>query len=373
MSPAASHLDAHVDRLQRGQHLDHAGAEALAEAIVGGALDEERTGAALLALRAKGESPGEILAFARALLQRAISPPGLDHLRDRPVLDIVGTGGDGSGSLNISTAAALVTGAAGRGRLVVVKHGNRAVSGRCGSADVLGALGLPVPIPDARLAACVDAANFAFLFAPRHHPALAALAPLRRRLGVRTIFNLLGPLVNPARPSHALIGACSLADARTLGGALVELHAHRCLAVVSTNGWDEATPICPFHTFEHARGGRPASPTGPTPGPAHSPQVGVPTPAIERSAADFDLPPCDAAALAGGDAAHNAGAIHRMLAGERSPFRDAVVLNAALALLTAGVESDPRVAAARAAEAIDSGAARDALQRLLTAAGGGRS
>lgn len=193
----------------------------------------------LVALRAKGETPEEVRGFARAMrdLARPFAlPPGL------LAADIVGTGGDGSGSLNLSTGAALVAAAAG---LPIVKHGNRSVSSKSGSADVLEALGVTLPLDPGSARGLLDATGFTFLFAPYFHPAMKAIGPVRRALGVRTIFNILGPLTNPAIPPFGLVGAHDLASARLMADALSGLSLQRYF-VVHGAGWDEPTPLLPL-------------------------------------------------------------------------------------------------------------------------------
>src|SRR3979411_1399525 len=236
-------------------------------------------GAILAALRTKGVIADEVRGFARAmrrLARRPQIPPGLR------AIDVVGTGGDASGSLNISTGTALLTAACG---VPVVKHGNRSVSSRCGSADVLEALGLAIA-PDAQAAvACREAPGFTFLFAPHYHPATKAIAPIRAALGVRTVFNILGTLVNPAQPPLHLVGAFSLEVARLIADTFQGLPIERTFVVHGAAGWDEPTPICPFTLFD-LRPGRF--------------EVRVHAPA------EYGLAPCGVSDLAGGDAAHNA-------------------------------------------------------------------
>src|SRR6185503_7596202 len=193
----------------------------------------------LAALRSKGETPAELAGFAHGLLARARTVPRSLAL---PCVDTAGTGGDGTHSFNFSTAAALLVASLG---IPVAKHGNRSVSSRCGSADLIAALGLPAPADPLEAGARLARDGFVFLFAPHFHPALRALSPVRRELGVRTVFNLLGPLVNPARPSHQLIGAASSELARRLAGAAGRLGLARAF-VVHGAGFDEATPCGPF-------------------------------------------------------------------------------------------------------------------------------
>jgi anthranilate phosphoribosyltransferase len=231
-----------------------------------------------------------------------------------------------------------------------VKHGNRSVSSRCGSADVLEALGVEIPADGERAAACLEATGFTFLFAPHYHPATRAIAPIRAALGVRTVFNILGPLVNPAQPPLHLVGAFSLEVARLMAETFQGLPIERTFVVHGAGGWDEPTPIGPFTVFDVR--------------PGHV-EVGV------RSPADYGLAACSAADLAGGDAPYNARALRAVLEGEdRGAHRDCLLLGTALALEVAGEARAPREGMARAAAAIDSGAARRLLEALRHVHGG---
>ena len=295
-------------------------------------------GALLAALAAKGVVAEELRGLAQAMRRLARRPALPAGLR---AIDIVGTGGDLSGSLNISTGSALLTAACG---VPVVKHGNRSVSSRSGSADVLEALGLAIPLDAEAAGACFAATRFTFLFAPHYHPATGAIAPIRAALGVRTVFNILGPLVNPAQPRLHLVGAFSLDVARLMADTFSGLPIERTFVIHGAAGWDEPTPIGPFTVYD-VRPGRV--------------EVGVRTPA------DYGLSACTAADLAGGDAQHNARALRAVLYGEqRGAHRDCLLLGAALALELAGVTADPREGMLRAAAAIDGGAARRLLEAL---------
>ena len=324
-----------LERVLRGGVLGEDEAYALMCALAEAAVAPALAGALLAALRARGERPEEVRGFARALLDRAVDP-GLT--RAGPYVDIVGTGGDGSGSLNLSTGAALLAAAAG---LTVVKHGNRAVSSRSGSADVLEALGLTLSREGAD--AALTASGFTFLFAPHYHPAMKAVAPVRRAMGVRTIFNVLGPLVNPARPQRMLVGAYSPAAARLMAAALSKLDVERAYVVHGAPGWDEPTPVGPFLRLDV----RPGAVVEQTVDPL-----------------DYGVPRCAPRDLAGGDAAENAATLRAVLRGEaRGPARDALVLGCALALEIAGVASGAAAAEAASA-AIDDGRAAGTLARL---------
>jgi anthranilate phosphoribosyltransferase len=331
-----------IEQVLEGRDLDESTAERLLCALAAGGLPAAQQAGLLVALRAKGESVAELVGFARGMLALARGPL---PRRGSLLVDTCGTGGDGSGSFNLSSAAALLVAALG---IPVAKHGNRAVSSRCGSADLMQALGIPFP-DDARAAGALLARRgFVFLFAPHFHPAAAALAMLRRELGLRTAFNLLGPLVNPARPSHQLCGAFSPEAARKLAPASSALGVGRAFVVHGAGGLDEATPVGPFLLLEA---------TG----------AGVREHVLDPRA--FGLPPCRPEDLAGGDAAQNAGRLEALLRGERGPLRDALVLNAALVLLLVGRERDARAAARIAGQALDDGRTR-ALLCALRADGG---
>jgi anthranilate phosphoribosyltransferase len=300
------------------------------------------TGALLAALRIKGATAAEVRGFARAMRELA-RRPGI--AADAPLADVVGTGGDGSQSLNLSTGAALLAAASG---VRVAKHGNRSVSSRCGSADVLEALGLALPPDEHAAAACLERTGFTFLFAPHFHPAMKAIAPVRAALGVRTIFNLLGPLSNPAQAPYALIGAWSLEVARLMAETLAGMPIRRMFVVHDDGGWDEPTPAAPFTLLDVRPG-----------------VVGE----SRRSAADFGLPACRAVALAGGDAAHNARRLAAVLRGaERGGHRDALVMGAALVCEVTGIAASGREGARLAEAAIDDGRAARLLDAIAAPA-----
>jgi anthranilate phosphoribosyltransferase len=262
-------------------------------------------------------------------------PPGA------ATVDTVGTGGDGSGSFNLSTGAGLLAAACGAR---VVKHGNRSVSSRCGSADLLERLGMPLPLGEAAAMACLGALNFTFLFAPAYHPAMKMVAPVRGALGVRTVFNLLGPLTNPAAPPYQLIGAFSLDAARLLAETLSGMPIERAFVVHGEPGWDEASPVGEFVLYDV----RPGSVT-----------------MSRRAPEDYGLPRCRAEDLAGGDAAHNARELRRVFGGEETgAHRGALLMGTSLVLEVTGLARDAAEGAARAAEALDSGAAEAFLERF---------
>jgi anthranilate phosphoribosyltransferase len=325
-------------------------AEAEAQELLGHLTNAETApamaGAILAALRSKGVVADELRGFAltmRSLARRPDIPP------DARAIDIVGTGGDSSGSVNISTGTSLLVAACG---LPVVKHGNRSVSSRAGAADVLEVLGLKIPMDEKVAGACYRATNFTFLFAPYFHPAMKAVAPVRAALGVRTIFNILGPLANPAQPPFHVIGAYSRDVAQLMANTLAGLNIERTFVVHGAQGWDEPTPIGPFMLYD-VRPGR----------------VDVST----RDPVEHGFKTCAARDLAGGDAQHNARALRDVLTGEdRGAHRDCLLLGAGLALEVAGVAKNLREGAERAAHAIDSGASARVLEKIA-AFGGAQS
>jgi anthranilate phosphoribosyltransferase len=327
-----------LQQLCAARHLSEAEAQELLAHLTDPDLPAAMAGALLAALATKGVVADELRGFARAMRARARHPGTPAALR---AIDIVGTGGDASGSYNISTGTALLTAACG---LPVVKHGNRSVSSRCGSADVLEALGVAIPADPQATAACLAATGFTFLFAPHYHPATARVAPIRAALGVRTVFNILGPLVNPAAPPLQLVGAFSPAVGRLIAETFAGLPLERAFVVHGAGGWDEPTPIGPFTVFDVRPGSVSES---------------------VRSPSDYGLRACSAAELAGGDAQYNARALRAVLTGaDRGAHRDCLLLGTALALEIAGIEPEPRRGVARAALAIDGGAAGALIEAL---------
>ena len=330
-----------LDRLLDGASLSESEAAQLLTTLTDAQLAPALAGALLAALRAKGVTAEELRGFARRM--RALARrPELPSLSD--AVDIVGTGGDRSGSLNLSTGAALLVAACG---LPVFKHGNRSISSRAGSADVLEALGLPLPLDEKAAGRCFAALGFTFLFAPYYHAATRSIAPVRAALGVRTVFNILGPLSNPAEPPFLVVGAFDADTAELIARALQGTHIKRAFVIHGADGWDEPTPVGDFTLFD----------VGPD---------GVRR--EQRSPSAYGLASCASHELAGADADYNARELRRVLCGERpaarDPHRDALLLGAALALEVSGREPTPRAALARAAAAIDSGAARELLARL---------
>lgn len=324
--------------LLTGDDLSESDAYELMIALTDEALPAARAGALLALLHAKGESAAEIRGFARAMRALAIKP---EIPADFRCIDIVGTGGDGSGSYNLSTGSALLTAACG---LPVAKHGNRSVSSKSGSADVLAALGMPMPLDVEQSARVLREHNFTFFFAPQFHPAMKAIAPIRAALGVRTVFNILGPLANPTEPPFHVIGAFSEAIARKMADTLAGLPAERSFLIHGEPGWDEATPAGDFLLLD------------------------VRTDSVSESRRrpeDYGVARCTPDALAGGNADENARALRAVLTGkDQGPHRDALLMGAALALEVSGDVATPMQGMQRARAAIDSGAAAKLLDAL---------
>ena len=318
-----------LDDLLRGTDMTIAQAEALVHELTGGEVEPATAGAVLAALRAKGETAEEVRGFARAMRSLA-TDPAIDVTG---AVDVVGTGGDRSGSLNLSTGSALVVAASG---VPVVKHGNRSMTSQSGSADILEELGLPMPLNEDQARRLFQTTGFTFLFAPHFHPAMAAVGPVRRALGVRTVFNILGPLTNPAAPRHMVIGAFDPASARLMAGALSGLGIERAFVVHGAGGWDEPSPLGEFLLFDV------------TPGRVEE---------STRRPSDLGMSVCSSEDLAGGTPAHNADRLLDVFNGERSPHRDAIVLGAALALEVTGSAPGAPEAVELAGAAIDDGKA----------------
>lgn len=310
------------------------------EAILGGAWTPVQVAGFAVALRMCGEDAETIVGAAEAM--RAAMAV-VEHQLP-VVVDTCGTGGDGSHSLNISSGAAIVVAACG---LPVAKHGNRSASSRCGSADVFEALGIPVDVPTARQADVLREAGITFLFAQAHHPALKHAAQARRELGTRTIFNVLGPLANPARATHQLVGVYDDALRPVMARALGRLGSKRAWVVRSEDGLDEVSPCAPTRVSELTTDGALVE--------------------LVVTPEDFGIARIERSAIAGADAEANARALTAIVAGQPHPARNAVVLNAAAALVVATGES-PRACAERARQAIEQGLARDALDRWKRAA-----
>ncbi len=316
--------------------LSEAEAREAALVLMTGEASPAQVGGLLMALRVRGENGAEILGFALALREMAAAFP----LAAEGLIDTCGTGGDGLATLNVSTLAGIVAAAAGAR---VAKHGNRAVSSRCGSADLLEALGVRIDGPPSTTARCIEATGFGFLFAPNYHQTLRHLAPIRRELGFRTIFNLVGPLANPARVRRQVLGVPTPAHLRPVAEALRALGAEHALVVHGSDGSDEITLCGPTAAIE-------VKPEGLCERTLHPDEAG--------------LPVCRPDDLSGGDAAENAALARRVLNGERGATHDVVVLNAAAALMVSGRARTLREGAEMARDALLSRRARSVLDRL---------
>ena len=342
-------LDALHRLANHRESLSRSEARAVMTEVLTGKCTDAQIAALLVALHMKGETVEEIVGFAEAIRAAAtplnlhenstldVSGTGRDAL-----VDTCGTGGDASGTFNISTATAFVVAGAG---VRVAKHGNRSVTSKCGSADVMEALGVNLNLPPARLAACLEQVGIAFLFAPAMHSAMKYVQPARRELRLRTVFNLLGPLTNPAGATCQVVGVYSDDLVEKLAEALSMLGLHRALVVHGSDGLDEITITGPTRIGE-VREGR------------------VQT--YEVTPEEFDLPRATLDDISGGDAALNASLIRDVLAGKKSARRDVVLLNAAAALVAAGRADHLRDAVPLAARAIDSGTALKKLEALIS-------
>ena len=327
-----------LDSLLNGEALTERQAYELMHKLAEGDLPAALAGALLAGLRAKGETADEIRGFATAMRELAIHP---SIPAGAPTVDTVGTGGDGSGSLNLSTGTGLLAAACGSR---VVKHGNRSVSSRSGSADMLECLGMPLPLHEKQAVDCLEATNFTFLFAPAYHPAMKAVMPIRGALSVRTVFNVLGPLTNPAAPPFQLIGAYSKDAAKLMAEALSGMPLERAFVVHGEPGWDEATPAGEFWLYDVS----PGSVTENT-----------------RSPEDYGLARCKPADLEGGDAEHNAKELVRVFTGDdKGAHRDALLMGTSLVLEVQGMAKDAKDGVAQAALAIDDGRAERFLAAL---------
>jgi anthranilate phosphoribosyltransferase len=324
-----------------GRDLTRAEARAAMTRIMDGEATPAQIGGFLVALRVKGETADEIAGCAEAMREHVL--PVRPQRED--LVDVVGTGGDGANTYNISTAAALVTAAGGAG---VAKHGNRAASSATGAADVLEALGFRLDLPPERIALSIDELGFGFLFAQAHHPAMRHAAPVRRELATRTVFNVLGPLTNPAGARALLLGVYSPVLARTLAQALVRLDTTRAFVVHGAGGIDELSPCGPNLVCE-----------------VHEGRVRE----YELDPAELGVPRCDPDELRGGDPQTNARALRDVLEGAGGGHRSAVLLNAAGGLAAAGRAADLGEGLELARETIDSGAAGERLNELIAFSG----
>jgi anthranilate phosphoribosyltransferase len=321
-----------LNRVIERENLSAGEAERAMYAILDGESSPTQIGAFLVALRMKGETDEEVLGFARAMRSKATPvDPGL---AGEPLLDIVGTGGDAPSTFNISTTAALVVAGAG---VKVAKHGNRSISGQCGAADVLESLGIKLVADPEQMGRSIREIGIGFLFAPALHPAMKHAQPARRDLKIRTVFNLLGPLTNPAGATRQLVGAPSEAAADLMAKALASLGVARALVVHGSDGMDEITLTGSTVALEVRAGAI-----------SH----------YDLNPSDFGRPTATLEELRGGNPAENAAITKAILEGETGPKRDIVLVNASAALVTAGRAADFKEGVTIAAESIDSGAAR---------------
>ena len=330
-------IQAALARLLDGHDLTRAEACESMRTIMRGEATQAQIAGFLVALRAKGETADEIAGCAEAMREHVLRVNPKRH----DLVDIVGTGGDGANTYNISTAAALVAAGAGA---AIAKHGNRAASSASGAADVLEALGFRLELPPERIERSIDELGFGFLFAQAHHPAMKHAAPVRRELATRTVFNVLGPLTNPAGARALMLGVYSPELTRTIADALVQLGADRAYVVHGAGGIDELSPCGPNLVCEVENGS---------------------VREYELDPLDLGVERCDPADLRGGDPQTNAAALRSVLGGSDGGHRAAVILNAAGGIAAAGHAEDLREGIVRAREAIDSGAAAARLDQLV--------
>ncbi len=337
-------MQKHLNILAGGGTLQSEEAENAMRLLMEGASEPECTAAFLLGLRTRGESLDELVAFTKIMREYAVPV----ETGDPDAIDLCGTGGDGTDTFNISTVAAIVCAGAG---VTVAKHGNRSVSSKCGSADVLEALGVKTALGKEGVEYCFEKAGMAFLFAPFFHPAMKHVMPVRRKLGVRTFFNILGPLCNPAGVRRQLTGAFDEQTAKIMAAILERLGARHVLAVHARDGLDEISLTDETRAFEARE---------------ETPAAGGPVECLLRPE-DIGFTRCTRNALAGGDSDENARIAWAVLAGEPGPRRDVVVLNAAYALSVSGKFENLAACRSAAEESIDSGTAQDTLERLAHA------
>ncbi|HET9178549.1 MAG TPA: anthranilate phosphoribosyltransferase [Terriglobia bacterium] len=336
-----------AEKLMRGESLERQEAHAVMDELLSGRAPDEHIAALLLALRDKGETTAELVGFAEVMRSQArqvLADAGVrveDFVDSQALLDTCGTGGDRRGTANVSTATALVVAGCG---VPVAKHGNRSISSRCGSADVLEAIGVAIDLPLRHIPACLDEAGMVFLFAPHLHLAMKHVMGARRSIKGKTIFNLLGPVTNPLEARHQLTGVYHEARTEMMAEALGMVGTRRAIVVAGSDGLDEITIAGPTKLSEYNSG------------------------RIETRRVlpeDFGLPRAAAETLAGGDPEQNAKLLIQILDGEKNPLRDCILANSAAALVAAGKAPDFREGVAAAAESIDSGEAKRTLRALV--------
>lgn len=341
MAEAAGDVKPLIQKVVEGHELSVLEAATALDLIMTGNATPAQVGALLTALRMRGETVAEIAGFARTMRKHAVQV----HLDDdpRPVVDTCGTGGDAAGTFNISTTAAFVVAGAGAR---VAKHGNRSMTSRCGSADVLEGLGVRITLGPEQVAECVNTVGVGFMFAQSFHPAMRFVGPVRREIGVRTIFNVLGPLTNPAGVRRQLIGVSDARIARSLADVLALLGSERVLLATSHDGLDEIGVSGPTDIVEFDAAS------------AHTRHFTIDPVKLGLESAHRD-------ALIGGSVEVNAEITRSVLGGEDGPRRTVTLINAAAALYSAGVASSIEQGVSLAADSIDSGRARHALQHLV--------
>jgi len=335
-----------IKRLQAGEHLEADVAHSLMAEMLAGVANPAHIAELLVALKEKGETAGEIAGMLRAV-RDASTKVILDESVAARAIDIVGTGGDHSNSVNVSTMASFVVAGAG---VPVCKHGNRAASSMCGTADVLEALGAHLELSPVQVVRCIDRSNFGFCFAPAFHPSFRHVGPIRRQLGVPTVFNLLGPLANPASVRFLLVGVGNPAFVQRMAQALLDTGVQRAWVVHGHGGLDEMSLSGVNELWEVGNG-----------------RI-MP---ITVDALDFGLPRAGLDELRGGDPSFNAAVVRRVLDGELGPVRDVVLLNSAAALVIGGATADLFSGLELARRSIDSGLARGSLQRFVEASNEG--
>ena len=329
-----------IDAVADGEHLTADHASAVLDEVMEGRASDVQTAAFLIALRAKGETVAELVGLARTMRRLAASV----ETGRADLVDTAGTGG-GPSTFNISTAAALVAAGAG---CAVAKHGNRSNTSRSGSADLLEALGVEIELGPAAVARCIEEVGFGFMFAPRHHAAMKHVVPVRKELGVRTIFNFLGPLTNPAGARRQLLGVSDRRYQETIAEALVGLGCERALVVCSDDGVDEISVAERTRVIEVAEGTTKEWFVAPE---------------------DLGITRVGLDSIAGGSPEDNAATVQSVLGGDPGPAREVVCLNAGAAIVAAGVAHDLAAGLERAREALDSGAAKGVLERLVRLSG----
>jgi len=327
-----------LSEVVEGRHLDQESMEEVMGEIMEGKATDAQMAAFLTALRLKGESEEEVAGAARAMRERCVKFPGQGF---EDAIDTCGTGGDGAGTVNVSTLAALTAAGAGA---KVAKHGNRAVSSRCGSADLMEALGIRIDVSPEISARCLRETGFAFLFAPLYHPAMKVVVPVRREMGIRTVFNILGPLCNPVGVRRQLIGVYSRHLVEMVASVLKRLGCERAMVVASQDGLDEisvcAPTIAALLTGDGAIRVKNLNPE------------------------DFGIPLHGPDTVKGGDPKENASVAMKLLSGAKGPVRDAVTINAGAALMVAGIAPDLEEGIGLAGQALDSGAAMAVVEKV---------